>query len=102
MMENQSAFAASYRLAGAVAVITGGSSGLGLASGKVLAELGAHVLLVARNAQRLEAAAQQITSAGYSASWFAADTGIPDACAEVADRAAELGQVKVLVNSAGI
>jgi NAD(P)-dependent dehydrogenase (short-subunit alcohol dehydrogenase family) len=85
-----------------VAVISGGSSGLGLASAHALAQLGAHVFLVARNGHRLEAAARSVKKQGGAVSWLSADTSSPDACREVADRASEIGTVKALVNSAGI
>ncbi len=85
-----------------VAVISGGSSGLGLASAHALARLGAHVFLVARNGDRLEAAARSVKEQGGAVSWLSADTSSPDACREVADRASEIGTVKALVNSAGI
>jgi len=85
-----------------VAVISGGSSGLGLASAHALAQLGAHVFLVARNGDRLEAAARSVKEQGGAVSWQSADTSSPDACREVADRASEIGTVKALVNSSGI
>jgi NAD(P)-dependent dehydrogenase (short-subunit alcohol dehydrogenase family) len=89
-------------LEGSVAVVTGGSSGLGKASAKLLSRMGAHVLLVARGAKRLEATADAIEDDGGTASWHAVDASSPDACVEVAAHAAELGVVKVLINSAGI
>jgi NAD(P)-dependent dehydrogenase (short-subunit alcohol dehydrogenase family) len=85
-----------------VAVISGGSSGLGLASAHALAQLGAHVFLVARNGDRLEAAARSVKEHGGAVSWLSADTSSRDACLEVADRASEIGTIKALVNSAGI
>ena len=85
-----------------VAVISGGSSGLGLASAHALAQLGAHVFLVARNGDRLKAAARSVQEQGGAVSWLSADASSPDACREIADRASEIGTVKALVNSAGI
>ncbi len=49
-------------LGGKVAVITGGSVGIGLAVAEALAAEGAHVLLVARGAERVEAEASRIAS----------------------------------------
>jgi len=89
-------------LEGSVAVVTGGSSGLGRASAEALSQMGAHVLLVARGAERLEATAKTITDNGGTASWLAVDASSPEGCARVAAHAAELGTVRVLVNSAGI
>ena len=90
------------RMDDAVAVVTGGSSGLGLASARRLAQLGAHVLLVARGASRLEAAADVIRRDGGKVSWLSADVSAPAGSAEAADRAAALGPVAALVNSAGM
>ena len=89
-------------LEGSVAIVTGGSSGLGRASAEALSQMGAHVLLVARGAERLEATAKTITDNGGTASWLAVDASSPEGCARVAAHAAELGTVRVLVNSAGI
>ena len=55
-------------LEGSVAIVTGGSSGLGRASAEALSQMGAHVLLVARGAERLEATAKTITDNGGTAS----------------------------------
>jgi NAD(P)-dependent dehydrogenase (short-subunit alcohol dehydrogenase family) len=85
-----------------VAVISGGSSGLGLASAHALARLGAHVFLVARDSDRLEAAARSVKERGGAASWLSANTSSPDACHEAADRASAIGTVRALVNCAGI
>ena len=90
------------RMDDSVAVVTGGSSGLGMASARRLAQLGAHVLLVARGASRLEAAADVIRRDGGKVSWLSADTSEPAGSAEAAERGAALGPVKALVNSAGI
>ena len=89
-------------LEGSVAVVTGGSSGLGKASARMLSQMGAHVLLVARGAERLAATAQEIKDDGAMASWLAVDASSPEGCAQVAARAAGLGTVKVLINSAGL
>jgi NAD(P)-dependent dehydrogenase (short-subunit alcohol dehydrogenase family) len=77
-----------------VAIVTGGSSGIGLAVGRMLAERGYDVVLNARTADRLEAAAQDI-----GARWAAGDSADPDAFAAVV---AEAGRVDLLVHSAGV
>jgi NAD(P)-dependent dehydrogenase (short-subunit alcohol dehydrogenase family) len=92
----------SSSLEDSVAVVTGGSSGLGKASAQMLAHMGAHVLLVARGAARLEETALEIKNEGGTASWLAVDASNPEGCDQVAAHAAELGTVKVLINSAGI
>ena len=58
---------ANGKLAGRVAVITGGSKGLGKAMGEALGRAGAKLALVARNATELSAAAKELTAAGVEA-----------------------------------
>ena len=58
-------------LGGRVAVITGGSGGLGLAVAKELNGLGAHVILLGRSLDKLNEAASQIDSTGGSSSVYA-------------------------------
>lgn len=77
-----------------VAIVTGGSSGIGLAVGGRLVARGYDVVLTARTAAALEAAA-----AGIGARWVAADSTEPDAFAAVV---AEAGRVDLLVHAAGV
>jgi NAD(P)-dependent dehydrogenase (short-subunit alcohol dehydrogenase family) len=77
-----------------VAIVTGGSSGIGLVVGRLLAERGYDVVLNARTADRLEAAAQEI-----GARSAAGDSADPDAFAAVVT---EAGRVDLLVHSAGV
>jgi len=80
-----------------VCVVTGASSGIGLETARRLAAEGAHVLMVARDAERLEAAAE-----GFDADWVAADVTDPDAAGRIVATCAEqMGGVDVLVNNAG-
>src|ERR1700730_4223639 len=75
--------------AGLVAVVTGGSSGIGAASARGLAAAGYHVVLTARRVDRLGAVAQEIAAAGGSASVHELDvTDRPsvDAFAQSLDR----------------
>ncbi|WP_433270566.1 SDR family NAD(P)-dependent oxidoreductase [Actinosynnema sp. CS-041913] len=91
-----------FRLDGQVAIVTGASSGLGVAFAKGLAEAGADVVLAARRVDRLEDTAALVTAAGRRALVVRADVAQPDDCREVARAAAEFGTVGVLVNNAGV
>jgi NAD(P)-dependent dehydrogenase (short-subunit alcohol dehydrogenase family) len=89
-------------LGGKVAIVTGGSRGIGLAVGRALAAEGASVALVARNAAALEDAAAQVAGRGGGpARGFVCDT-TDDAAVKrmVADVVAAFGRVDILVNCA--
>jgi NAD(P)-dependent dehydrogenase (short-subunit alcohol dehydrogenase family) len=82
----------------ASALITGGSSGIGLAIGRMLREEGFSVTLASRTAEKVEAAAAEL-----GAHAIAADVSDPDDCARVvAEHVERDGGLDVLVNSAGI
>jgi NAD(P)-dependent dehydrogenase (short-subunit alcohol dehydrogenase family) len=86
-----------------VAVITGGSTGIGLAVARGLAAEGAHVTLSARDETRLSAAAEQIkTDFGVRVLTVAADIASPSA-AELVKTAVddEFGGADILINNAG-
>jgi 3-oxoacyl-[acyl-carrier protein] reductase len=90
-------------LAGKVAIVTGGTRGIGLAIARLLAEDGASVVVSGRDAARLEVAVKELESLGAPAMAVAADA----AKREDADRLVEatrerFGRVDVLVNNAGI
>jgi NAD(P)-dependent dehydrogenase (short-subunit alcohol dehydrogenase family) len=86
------------QLTGKRAVVTGASSGIGLATARVLAAEGAQVALVARSEEKLRRAAAQF---GGHAVIAVCDTGDDDAVrAMAAQVTAELGGVDILVNSA--
>jgi NAD(P)-dependent dehydrogenase (short-subunit alcohol dehydrogenase family) len=87
-----------------VVVVTGASSGIGLASALAAAERGDHVVLLARGAEALEDAAQQCRAAGAASALplptdVADDAAVRAAFAEVA---AQLGPVDAVVHSAGL
>jgi NAD(P)-dependent dehydrogenase (short-subunit alcohol dehydrogenase family) len=80
------------------ALVTGGSSGIGLAIGKLLKEEGFEVTLASRTAEKVEAAAAEI-----GAEALAADVSKPEDCTRVVEEhVACRGGLDVLVNSAGI
>ncbi|MEU6729495.1 SDR family oxidoreductase [Nonomuraea wenchangensis] len=90
-------------LAGRVAVVTGASSGIGEATAEHLAELGAHVVVLARRAERLDALVARVTRAGGRALALAADVTDEAAVRAAAARVAnELGGADLLFNNAGV
>ena len=82
-----------------VALVTGGSSGIGRAIAIALADAGAHVIVAARTESTVEATVEEICSGGGSAVGIRADLASSDGAHDLATAA---GQVDVLVNSAGI
>lgn len=92
-----------FRLDGRVALVTGASSGLGVAFARGLAEAGADVVLAARRAERLEVTAGLVHETGRRSLSVATDVADPTQCQSLVDAAmAEFGRVDVLVNNAGV
>ena len=88
-------------LAGQVALITGGGTGIGFGIAELLAHLGAHVVLASRKLQPLEEACERIASQGGSASASVLDVRDPEQVKEVFDDvAATFGRLDLLVNNA--
>lgn len=93
----------SFRLDDRVVIVTGASSGLGVAFAQAAAEAGADVVLGARRVDKLAATAELVEKAGRRALAVQTDVSDPEACTAMVEAAvAEFGKVDVLVNNAGV
>ncbi len=92
-----------FRLDDKVAIVTGASSGLGVACAIALAEAGADVVIAARRAEALQETAKRVEATGRRALAVPTDVTDPEACKALVAAAVEtFGRVDVLVNNAGI
>lgn len=91
-----------FRLDGKRMLITGGTRGLGREMAVAIADAGADVVLVARDQQNLEKAAEDIRALGRQAFTIAADVGHPDECQAACDEALQkYGPIDILINNVG-
>src|ERR1700728_129250 len=92
-----------FSLEGRVAVVTGGSSGIGEAMASALAFAGAQVVIVARDPTRLSATAKSLREAGCAVAWVSADLSDRAQVRQGASAAAAaFGEPDILVNCAGV
>lgn len=90
-------------LADRVAVVTGSTDGIGLATARKLAELGASVVINSRTEGRADAVARALSGEGMRAAAVAADLGSAGGAEQlIAGAVAAFGTVDVLVNNAGM
>jgi NAD(P)-dependent dehydrogenase (short-subunit alcohol dehydrogenase family) len=93
---------ARFSLTGKVVIVTGASSGLGVAIARAMAEAGADVAIGARRLERLEETKQLIEAAGQRGLAVRTDITQVEDCRALIDTAmSEFGHVDVLVNNAG-
>jgi NAD(P)-dependent dehydrogenase (short-subunit alcohol dehydrogenase family) len=92
-----------FRLAGRVAVVTGGGQGIGLACAEALGEAGARAVIADRDPAMAEAGCAQLKAKGYTVEAVVMDVTDSERVSQVASElAARHGKVDILVNNAGI
>src|SRR3984885_7351883 len=92
----------SFTLTGKVAIVTGASSGLGVAFATGLAEAGADIAICARRVEKLEETRSRVEALGRRCLAVRADVANPDDCDRVvAETVDQLGKLDVLINNAG-
>ncbi|MFE6768312.1 SDR family NAD(P)-dependent oxidoreductase [Streptomyces fimicarius] len=102
-MSAQTYVAELFSLEGRVAVVTGGSSGIGRAITGALARAGASVVVVARREAELRKTVDELTAEGCRAAWVSADLSTTEGVRTGAEEAVvPFGEPDILVNCAGI
>lgn len=92
-----------YDLAGKVAIISGGTSGIGLAAARKMLEDGAEVFVVGRSAERGRDALQALETFSAKVKYIKADISTVQGCEQVSETIKqEQKKVDILVNSAGL
>lgn len=90
-------------LTGKIALITGGSRGLGRAMALSLSAAGATIALAARDAEKLASVKAEIEAAGGKAAAYVVDVVSEESVAKLqSDVSKELGTVQILINNAGV
>jgi gluconate 5-dehydrogenase len=91
-----------FDLNGQIALVTGGSRGLGLQIAEALGEAGAKIMLSSRKAADLEEAAADLAAKGIDARWVAGDASSPDDVKRIVGETMQrFGAIDILVNNAG-
>lgn len=91
-----------FDLSGRVAIVTGGSIGLGRQMAQGLAEMGANIVLCARKKERCEQAAKELQQMGVKSLALGCDVKNPDQVhSVVAETMAQFGRLDILINNAG-
>ncbi len=91
-----------FDLTGRVAIVTGGSVGLGRQMAEGLAEMGANLVLCARKRERCEKAAEELKQLGVKVLPLGCDVRNPAAIQEVVDATvSQFGRIDILINNAG-
>jgi NAD(P)-dependent dehydrogenase (short-subunit alcohol dehydrogenase family) len=91
------------RLANKVAIITGGTSGIGSATALLFAREGAKVVITGRNKERGKEVVEKIKRNGGEAIFIQADVRFPDACRRTVEETLKaFGTIDILFNNAGI
>ena len=92
-----------FDLTGRVAIVTGGSIGLGRQMADGLAEMGADLVLCARKKERCHQAAEELQQLGVKAVALGCDVKNPDSIQEMVEATlSQFGRIDVLINNAGI
>jgi len=92
-----------FDLSGKVAIVTGGSRGIGLGIANALAGAGAAIVVAATNPEQSAAAVTQLQAGGARAASVPTDVSDPDAVQAMVDQTVRLfGRIDILVNNAGI